>query len=471
MILTERRVRFKEYEKKIQEISFEIGRSMLRTALEACDAELSRSRDKSVYHHKGKRKTVIKTILGEVEYERVLYEVRIEGQALERVYLLDEAMGLQGKGKFSELMRDMIVESCCEGTYRNAAHAVSELTGQAISHTSAWNVVQSVGREVGENEETSAKAAKQGKGSGAIEAALLFEEQDGIYLKLQGKDRKNHGVNKEMKVGIAYDGAIKTGKGRYELSNKVACANFESARKFVSRKEGVIAEVYNVDEIEMRFLNGDGASWIRRSQTDETVHFQLSQFHRNKAVTQHVSDPESRNRIMNLLHSKDIALLLHVIEAEAHSTDDEEERDHYMELLRYFENNKDGLVPCHRRGLELPEPPEGKEYRSMGAMESNIFTIIGNRMKGRRACWSIEGGNNLARLLCLKHTKRLTGALGKLSSYVLPERYSEEILVKTSAADIAETVGKGYNGFKQMLIPSEIKWLKDIARVSPVYSV
>jgi len=35
MILTETGIRFKDYEKKIQEISFEIGRSMLRTALEA----------------------------------------------------------------------------------------------------------------------------------------------------------------------------------------------------------------------------------------------------------------------------------------------------------------------------------------------------------------------------------------------------------------------------------------------------
>lgn len=33
-------------------------------------------------------------------------------------------------------------------------------------------------------------------------------------------------------------------------------------------------------------------------------------------------------------------------------------------------------------------------------MESNVFTLIGNRMKGRRACWSIDGGNNLAALLC-----------------------------------------------------------------------
>lgn len=35
-------------------------------------------------------------------------------------------------------------------------------------------------------------------------------------------------------------------------------------------------------------------------------------------------------------------------------------------------------------------------------MEGNVFTIIGIRMKGRRACWSIDGGNRIATLLC-KH--------------------------------------------------------------------
>ena len=34
-------------------------------------------------------------------------------------------------------------------------------------------------------------------------------------------------------------------------------------------------------------------------------------------------------------------------------------------------------------------------------------TIIGNRMKGRRACWSINGGNNLASILCLYNTNSM----------------------------------------------------------------
>jgi hypothetical protein len=379
-------------------------------------------------------------------------------------------MELRGSGHISELLRDMIVRACCDGAYRNAARAVSEMTGQPISHTAAWNVVQSVGNQIDDHEKHAAELAAENKGVGEIEAAVLFEEQDGAYLNIQGKDRKKHGESKEMKVAIAYDGAVKKGKNRYELTNKVACANFEGASEFVKRKEGVIAGMYNVDEISMRFLNGDGASWIKQSKTDENVHIQLDQFHRNKAITRNVSNPEIRENITKILHSKDIDLLLHVIETEALSAVDEGEREKYMDLHTYFQSNREGLVPIHRRGLDIPEPQEGKEYRRMGAMESNIYTIIGNRMKGGRACWSIKGGNNLARLLCLRHTHRLTIELERLTTCVLPERYTEEIAVEYSAAKVPDNEGKGYNGYRQALIPSTQKWLKEIAKIKPLYS-
>ena len=433
------------------------------------DETLRESRDKTKYDNRGKKPTVIKTTLGEVQYSRTLYYINEGGIKTGQVYLLDEAMGVSGSGYFSELLRDLIIRMCCDGAYRSAARAVSEMTGQTISHTAAWNVVQSIGKQIDNHEKHAAALAADNKGVGTIDSAVLFEEQDGLHLNLQGKDRKEHGENKEMKVAIAYDGALKKGKNRYELTNKVACANFEKSGDFVKRKDGVIAGAYNVDEIEVRFLNGDGASWIKQSKTDENVHIQLDQFHRNKAITRNVSNPEVRENITELLYAKEIDLMLHVIEVEALSTNDEDEREKYMTLHTYFENNKEGLVPFYRRGLIIPAPPDGKEYRRMGCIESNIYTIIGNRMKGGRACWSIKGGNNLARLLCLKYTHRLSATLKNLSTCVLPERYVEEIIT-TSAAKSPPSVGKGYNGFKQTLIPSSQKWLKNIAVVKPLYT-
>ena len=61
---------------------------------------------------------------------------------------------------------------------------------------------------------------------------VLFEEADGVYIKLQGKDRKNAKQDKEeMKIGIAYAGWRKTGTNRYALENKVVVAGFSKARK------------------------------------------------------------------------------------------------------------------------------------------------------------------------------------------------------------------------------------------------
>lgn len=470
MNVPEKMVSFKHLEREIQEEVHKQGRMKLKEALEQWDVALMERRDKEIYRHKGKQRTTIKTVVGEVEYSRVVYEVWEGEVKIGHAYLLDEAMGLSCHGQLSELLCDQIVQSCCASPYREAARLVSEMTGQTISHMTAWNVIQAVGQQVNEFEQRAAELAASDKGVGTIETKVLFEEQDGVWLSLQGQDLKeNNGERKEMKLSIAYDGAKKVGKNRYKLTNKVACANFEGVDDFVKRKEGVIAGAYNVDEIAMRFINGDGAKWIRRSLIDETTQFQLDPYHRNRAITKYVSDSAAQETIKEALRSKDIDLLLHVIEVEALSSEDEDTQENYTKLLNYFQSNKDGLVPYHRRGLDIPEPPDGKEYRRMGAAESNIFTIIGNRMKGRRRCWSIKGGDNLARLLCLKHTGKLRGVLDKLSATVLPARYVEEVKVEYSAAKVPQREGKGYNGFRQTLIPSTQKWLKNIVAMRPVY--
>jgi len=103
-------------------------------------------------------------------------------------------------------------------------------------------------------------------------------------------------------------------------------------------------------------------------------------------------------------------------------------------------------------------------------MESNVFTLIGNRMKDNRCLWSIKGGNNLARFLCLYHTKRLGKYLESLGAAVLPERYEEEVTVRMSAAKAPTRDGKGYDGYHQISVPASMKWLKDIARIKTVLS-
>lgn len=238
MIVTEKAVDFKSLEQEIFKKVCELGCKLLKKALEEYDDTLMLNRDRTVYRHKGQRKTAVKTVMGTVEYSRAVYQQKHEDGTKSCVFLLDEALGKENVGLLSGNLAELVTVAACESSYRSAARAVSEMTGQSISHQAAWDVVQELGERVDAKEIRAAQLAAANDGEGKIEIPLLFEEQDGIWLSLQGKSRKQHGSKHEMKLAIAYDGAEKTGKNRYELHGKVACANFETVGKFQQRKEG-----------------------------------------------------------------------------------------------------------------------------------------------------------------------------------------------------------------------------------------
>ena len=122
------------------------------------------------------------------------------------------------------------------------------------------------------------------------------------------------------------------------------------------------------------------------------------------------------------------------------------------------------LAGYYDRGRIIP--PTGEpgviHHARLGSMEGNVFTLIGNRMKGRRACRSIDGGNNLAVLLCRHYTEVdyepmiAAGQTGDNSSPVL------------SAASIKETSGKGYEFSDNVSLPSTSKWIRNLSHLLPL---
>ena len=68
-------VKFNDLEKKIFKFVCNFGCLILRLILEAYDRKLMNARDTKKYRYKGLRKNTIKTIMGEVEYRRVMYEI------------------------------------------------------------------------------------------------------------------------------------------------------------------------------------------------------------------------------------------------------------------------------------------------------------------------------------------------------------------------------------------------------------
>lgn len=399
-------------EKAVYEAVLSLGRNIMRQCIEEADRTIARQRDRGMYRDKGYRPTTLKTMMGEVEYQRHVY--LLSGGAEQpkaTVYLLDQSMGLDTVGLFSDTVCMLAVEAACAVSYRTAATTLNELTGLNLSHESVWRIVQNAGSWEQARVDTLAAAAKAERGAGTYETPVLYEEMDGVYLALQGKDRLEYGPGKEMKVSIAYSGIYEDAGGRRSLANKVSYASMEKAEHFRRHTEGVVADFYDVDFVEQRVFNSDGGAWLQRNMVPMCI-FQLDQFHRNRAVRTYVDDLDLQQTILGLLRERKVKETLAVVEASIESTLDPDEQEKRRRLFTYFSNHKHALVPYYRRkGKQPPLPNEGQQPARCGSMESNIFTIIGNRMKHNRTCWSVAGANNLAALLALRHTGHLRRVL------------------------------------------------------------
>ena len=444
-MITENELTFKELEKNIYSWICQIGRDFTKEFLERYDRMLMEDRDKSKYRHKGSRQTTIKTVYGEVTYSRAVYGVTEEDGYRHYVYLLDETLELDNIGLISTNMAELLVKGITELSYRECASKISEMTGQTISSMGVWNVIQALGEKVCEEETVLVEEHKKGQIRGEKEVPVLFEEADGVYIKLQGKDRKEAKRDKaEIKIGIAYDGWKKTGKDRYELSNKVVVAGFARAKEFQEYREAAIAEKFNLDEVSQRILNADGASWIKQVK-DKSTCFQLDPFHRNKAVKEKIHNRKAVRDIMELLETERIEELFEYLEVYKNSLGDDAEIDDAEELIRYYENNREGLRPYQSQELDLPEHPEGLEYRNMGTMENHVWSVIARRMKHNHTSWSRSGGNHLAKILAKKCSGKLYEVTEKLKRPVFEEEKVEELYGEILlSAKAPKKDGKGY---------------------------
>lgn len=92
-------------------------------------------------------------------------------------------------------------------------------------------------------------------------------------------------------------------------------------------------------------------------------------------------------------------------------------------MIRYYENNREGLLPYQSQDLELPNPPKGLEYRNMGTMENHVWSVIAKRMKHGHRSWSRRGGNHLAKIL----SGKLYEVTERLRKPVFEEEKVEEL--------------------------------------------
>ena len=480
-ILTENEINIKSLEKYFYDCGCRLAAEAFANYLQTLDGELMKNRDKELLRHKGHRKTCIKTPMGEVEYSRAVYQVMDNECDKKFVYLLDEYVGFENIGFISANLVERIADNICETSYGQTAKNISSLTGQSISHQGVWNVVQKLGSQIEARENRYIELNKEHNLQGEREIAILFEEADGIFVRKQKPYRQKNSNSFELKIAIAHEGWKETSPKRFELANKTVVCDIASGTEFNKRKEAVLSSKYNTDEISVRIFNSDGGGWIKKLHDyNDEVHFQLDPFHIQKAIRS--SDPGSdySEQVSGMLRENKLDELFEYLDAVANSLESKTAEERVRRLLSYLRENRNGLIPYQKRGLNLPKLQDGLVYKGMGNGEHNMFLVVAKRMKHRGACWSPQGGLKLCKLLCHKVSNTLVETIESLTTFEIPERLqgpSMKPLLSSSKAPKKD--GKGYEGkhtsipFVDCAITNETKeiidWLKGKYFTLPSY--
>lgn len=166
-----------------------MGQMITKSIIEQEDDKLHKKM-KNVYKNKGYAGTSIKTIYGIVEYRRHKYIRKNTNGINEVIYPLDEILHIEKIGLFSKNICDKIVEVASKNSYRETAAIITKTTNTIVSHQECWKIVQEVGKSIVNKENNILNEMYEDKLKPTREVKVLFEEEDGVWLKIQGAKHK-----------------------------------------------------------------------------------------------------------------------------------------------------------------------------------------------------------------------------------------------------------------------------------------
>ena len=439
-ILYDNKLKFNDLEVKIFKFVCMVGCMLLKLILEKRDKEIRKSRDKTKYRHKGYKTDCIKTIMGEVEYRRAVYKVN-DGGNTKYVFLLNEEVEICSIGRISANLSEKIMGIVCENSYRATAKNIEQISSQSISHEAVRNVVLKVGKSISDKEKERVRLLKEQKLKvGNSEIPALFEEADGLWISLQGKDKEDaikryeektqkegkefktpKRIKSELKLYVSYEG-WKT-DSRHTLVGKSYIAGFMNPKQLYWLRMAKLHERYNLENIKMFVLNGDGAAWIKKLRLKHQF-YQKDSFHISQAVIRNIKEPENREKVQNIIKQKRYNEINEYLESLKFECGGEEKQIKKLILLQNY--LRDGLTRYEDKIKDIPKPLDGMEYRHMGICESQIFSVLSKRFSNRRMSFSKIGATLLSKVVAMKAENKDSNILSIVETPVIVDNTVEE---------------------------------------------
>ena len=414
-IITSDEVKFNDLEKKIFKFVCFLGCLIIKMMLESYDRKLMDARDKKKYRHKGLRETSVNTVMGEIKYKRVMYEVQEEG-ITKTIYLLDKKLKISVEGKVSSNLVEKVVETVpITDSYRKAEEVIDTTTNTSLSHEKIRNMIVKIGDKIANKEKEERKLLDKNQLiAGLKEITALFEEADGLWINLQGKDRKERleknkkkaekenkefdpkmKIKTELKLHVMYEG-WKKDDPRHALVNKQYIAGIMKPKEMAKLRDARVFSQYDESKIKLRVVNGDGAKWTKGITVKEGI-YQKDQFHIMQEIIRDVPK-EYRNIFVELINKKEFEKIKPAIDGLKYELGGEYQG---IKKLNRLESYLSSDLERYQDIVEVPEAPEGIEYRNMGTQESQIFSKLKKRFCSGRKAFGIHGANALSKVCVL----------------------------------------------------------------------
>ncbi|MSR91192.1 hypothetical protein FYJ33_07150 [Clostridiaceae bacterium WCA-383-APC-5B] len=161
--LNEKGISFKELEKKIYKYACDTACELMKSVLETLDQKLMVERDTKLYRNKGIRKTCVKTIMGDVEYSRRIYEIKQDDGRKVTKYLLDEYLNMDIIGNILVNLTESILNNITEVSYRKTSDNIkNKRLSETVDKIYKNIIPESVLRDVIINTPLSAKKVDAG---------------------------------------------------------------------------------------------------------------------------------------------------------------------------------------------------------------------------------------------------------------------------------------------------------------------
>lgn len=313
---------------------------------------------------------------------------------------LDEMLALKPRAHYTLSVKGKAGYLVSELAYRKAGSVLSWLIGTEISHTTTGRLMQEVGQSLeAEEDEQRERVFEQGGDleAGTTAAEVLYGESDGVWISLQGEERRKT----EVRVGILYTGKKVIAEGRNRLENKVVVTKIvKNSQEWQETMLKTAYENYDLDSTNQMIIGGDGGKWVRQSfdLLGLSSEFVLDRFHLYRdARRAYGFSAQTDSWIYQITQEGLNGVLPDMLQALSKAP--KAKANKMRRFIQYLINNRDGLLdPDCRAHLR-------SGFHRLGAIEGNVDKFVVRRLKGRGRSWSLDGAK--AMLAICRHQNKL----------------------------------------------------------------